>query len=457
MFTFNKAVWLTLLFCLNTSSGFCSDRPPFPLPYRTTRITIDAATDDWPNSALHLSFTDSLSSAADANTSRWSLVWDLDHLWFLAVVTDHDIIHEHPESEGLSLYHWDSVELYIDANATFQNRMGENDFQIICTRSGAIATLHGDSMLGRIPSWSVPKSCFQGLDVTTATALTDSGYIIEGSIPLAGIGLGNARAGQTFGLDLTCNDWIEDHPRLPGLLMEVTNLAHLLEIPEGDESQVSIVDPDSLGWVGLTEWENKAYRPSSWRSGNDFGYPEKWGHIILVGGPGFIESMVIKWGAMRFAFVLGGLFLSLALLVDLNLRARYRQKMRELMIRVETAAPAVSGEQEPKAETTRDLPVIVSRALDHIQNNPAEPIRVSDLAEAAGVSVRTLQREFKLHLEGTPREIIVAMKLRHARELLLTGKWRVSEVADMTGFESPYNFSRRFKDYFAVTPSSIIP
>jgi len=65
------------------------------------------------------------------------------------------------------------------------------------------------------------------------------------------------------------------------------------------------------------------------------------------------------------------------------------------------------------------------------------------------------------NLQELSRELVldrlVTEKLRRARLLLVTGRWRVSEVAEQVGFDSPYNFSRRFKEHYDVTPSSLMP
>ena len=45
--------------------------------------------------------------------------------------------------------------------------------------------------------------------------------------------------------------------------------------------------------------------------------------------------------------------------------------------------------------------------------------------------------------------------MNKAMELLKSGNYNVSEVADMVGSSSPFNFSRDFKKHFGVTPSSV--
>jgi AraC-like DNA-binding protein len=78
-----------------------------------------------------------------------------------------------------------------------------------------------------------------------------------------------------------------------------------------------------------------------------------------------------------------------------------------------------------------------------------------ELAADLCVSLRTLERGLAAALKCTPSELILAMKMREARRLLASGRYRVGEVADRLGFSSPFHFSRRFKAYYRVPPSEL--
>jgi AraC-like DNA-binding protein len=52
-----------------------------------------------------------------------------------------------------------------------------------------------------------------------------------------------------------------------------------------------------------------------------------------------------------------------------------------------------------------------------------------------------------------PNVFFKKYKLNRAEELLATGKYNISEVADLTGFSSLSHFSISFKKHFGVTPS----
>lgn len=65
--------------------------------------------------------------------------------------------------------------------------------------------------------------------------------------------------------------------------------------------------------------------------------------------------------------------------------------------------------------------------------------------------------KFNYKLKGltgeTPIHFFLKYKLNKAAELLKSGKYNVSEVADITGFGTVSHFSVSFKKYFGVTPS----
>lgn len=81
------------------------------------------------------------------------------------------------------------------------------------------------------------------------------------------------------------------------------------------------------------------------------------------------------------------------------------------------------------------------------------PLTPSALSEELCISLRSLERGLSAGLDCTPRQLIRAVKMREARQMLLSGRYNVAEVASRTGFSSPFHFSRTFKDFFGVAPS----
>lgn len=442
---------------------------PLDLPRRQDRIVIDGDLADWRGPCLKVQLAALDVPAPLRNTGVFRLVWDADHLWFAVAIEDAEVFPPPETAEGASVYQWDSIEIYIDGHGNRSERMDENDTQLIVACNGRHGTMQGDELLRSVEDWEVPKRERLGLAVRTAARRTPSGYIVEGAFPLTAVDVAEARAGQVMALDLAWNDWIEDHPRLPELLKDLENLARLTHYTS--ESAVEIVDPDSVGWDGLLAWEERAYRPHSWCCGPDFGRPTNWRLVRLVGRPPLAEALVDRWGLVRPLVVTFLVLLAAALTVDLWKRRRYRTRVRELMTRIEELStqtpPSPADPRDWVARVTDRLADVppettaasdtISRVLLHVRNHLGENLTVADLATSVGASLRTLQRACQDELGVPPRDVILAVKMRSAHDALVSGKWRVGEVAEQVGFESPYHFSRRFKDFYGQPPSAMIP
>lgn len=97
---------------------------------------------------------------------------------------------------------------------------------------------------------------------------------------------------------------------------------------------------------------------------------------------------------------------------------------------------------------------LADQAIVRIHRHIGEGLTPHQLAHDLCVSLRTLERGLALTLECTPRQLILALKMREARRLLRDGG-RVGEVAERVGFANPFHFSRRFKEFFHVPPSEV--
>jgi len=84
-----------------------------------------------------------------------------------------------------------------------------------------------------------------------------------------------------------------------------------------------------------------------------------------------------------------------------------------------------------------------------------QPITPTDLADDLNLSLRSLQRGLSGTLNCTPRELILAVKMREGKRLLLDEDYRVQEAARAVGFDDPFHFSRRFKAYYQMSPSEM--
>lgn len=89
-----------------------------------------------------------------------------------------------------------------------------------------------------------------------------------------------------------------------------------------------------------------------------------------------------------------------------------------------------------------------------IYENMADPdLNVETLAEIMHMSRSTLYRKIRDISNLSPNELINITRLKKSAELLKTGKYRIFEVAETVGYNSPTSFGRNFQKQFEMTPS----
>ncbi len=90
---------------------------------------------------------------------------------------------------------------------------------------------------------------------------------------------------------------------------------------------------------------------------------------------------------------------------------------------------------------------------DHIEDAELD---VEQLAKCMNMSRPTLYRKIKAISDLTPNELINISRLKKAAELVVTGKYKISEIATMVGYSSPTHFGRNFLKQFGLTPAHYI-
>jgi AraC-like DNA-binding protein len=125
------------------------------------------------------------------------------------------------------------------------------------------------------------------------------------------------------------------------------------------------------------------------------------------------------------------------------------------MVRREILWLLISG---PQGETVRQLGLAdsklthVSRAVQWIRDNMAEPMRVEDLARRTGLSVSAFHRTFHAVTGSSPLQFQKQLRLQSARQLLATRSSSVSQVAFEVGYESAAQFNREYRRLFGNSP-----
>ncbi len=95
------------------------------------------------------------------------------------------------------------------------------------------------------------------------------------------------------------------------------------------------------------------------------------------------------------------------------------------------------------------------KAIRLMEEHVEDTLALSDVAQAAQVSGRQLERLFHKHLQATPVGFYRQLRLDRAHRLLVYSRLSVRNVALATGFSTLAEFSRAFKQKYGKPPSDV--
>lgn len=101
------------------------------------------------------------------------------------------------------------------------------------------------------------------------------------------------------------------------------------------------------------------------------------------------------------------------------------------------------------AQVNRDL----ARCIEIMHNNIDLPLPLSEIAQRTGVPDWRMRRLFLKHLNRTPSEYYLSLRLDHGRNLLRSSHFPVGDIAGRCGFDNHETFSRAYKRRYGLPPS----
>lgn len=97
---------------------------------------------------------------------------------------------------------------------------------------------------------------------------------------------------------------------------------------------------------------------------------------------------------------------------------------------------------------------LMERIMKVINNNISNPnLTIETLTTEVGISRVHLHRKLKELTNQTTRDFIRNIRLKQAAQLLSEKQHTISEIAMLTGFTDPNNFSTTFKELYGMPPS----
>lgn len=137
---------------------------------------------------------------------------------------------------------------------------------------------------------------------------------------------------------------------------------------------------------------------------------------------------------------------------------RVAVEFERLLVMLLLAGQPHRGEERPATSLSRSLPRAVRRAEAFIAEHACEPLRLADIADAAGVPVRTLLDSFQRCHDVTPMQRVREARLQRSRERLMRAAEheRVADIALDCGFVHLGRFANAYRETFGETPSDTL-
>jgi len=137
--------------------------------------------------------------------------------------------------------------------------------------------------------------------------------------------------------------------------------------------------------------------------------------------------------------------------------SRFDDEPRKFLELIE-GIPAFSlGDQmlQELKEPMRVLPVVVGRAIDQLFRSPARFKNAQDLAEAAGMNLRTLYRNLEPAGIFSARALVVSARLLRAYAYLQDPGRSIKDVAAKAGYHSPWQLSQQMREMTGLTTEQV--
>ncbi len=126
-----------------------------------------------------------------------------------------------------------------------------------------------------------------------------------------------------------------------------------------------------------------------------------------------------------------------------------------LLYVAKNSSPYLNTETDPPNANSYEIkvPADVSKIITYLNTHYAETLEVTEIAEQLHLSHSRLIALFKKFESVTPKQYIINLRIRKARELLENSSLSISEIAAKVGYHNALYFSRIFKKNTGISPT----
>ncbi|MGN6712407.1 helix-turn-helix domain-containing protein, partial [Anaerocolumna jejuensis] len=91
--------------------------------------------------------------------------------------------------------------------------------------------------------------------------------------------------------------------------------------------------------------------------------------------------------------------------------------------------------------------------INYIRDNYSKDITLSDAASLVGVTPEYLSKLFYQQINVNFVVFLRNFRISIAKRMILSGKYRIQDIADQVGFKDPKYFNKVFKTVCGISPS----
>ncbi len=101
----------------------------------------------------------------------------------------------------------------------------------------------------------------------------------------------------------------------------------------------------------------------------------------------------------------------------------------------------------------RNAPIKLRQMVTEMGENLENPLRVKDIAQSVGISLRQSERLFIAHLGMSPKKYYIRQRLQHGRLLIEHTSMPILEISIASGFSSRQSFTLSYRQAFGSPPA----
>lgn len=139
---------------------------------------------------------------------------------------------------------------------------------------------------------------------------------------------------------------------------------------------------------------------------------------------------------------------------DYILKPIEQEKINEILEQLENSFKSESGAGYTRGEVEEEVSEgMLQKIITEIKTRYTENISLSELAERYGISISYLSSLVKEELHLSFSEYITAKRIQKAKELLEDETLSIEQIAEQTGYNDYFYFTKIFKKTLGISPS----